>query len=104
MIDSVTVDGEPTEFEVFPHYLALENGDRWCAVSSATSAADAAGSVYLSHLDRELLSNLLIMCKKPAEHDIERQEMHLENGLNSSAENNQVFEYCFSASGYIFDS
>lgn len=89
VIDSVTVDGEPTEFEVFPHYLALENGDRWCSVSSATSAADAAGSVYLSHLDRELLSNLLIMCKKPAEHDIERQEMHLENGVNSSAENNQ---------------
>ncbi|KAK4735960.1 hypothetical protein R3W88_010221 [Solanum pinnatisectum] len=89
VIDSVTVDGEPTEFEVFPHYLALENGDRWCSVSSVTSAADAAGSVYLSHLDRELLSNLLIMCKKPAEHDIERQEMHLENGVNSSAENNQ---------------
>ncbi|CAN4088877.1 unnamed protein product [Withania somnifera] len=89
VIDSVTVDGEPTEFEVFPHYLALENGDRWCSVSSTTSAADAAGSVYLSHLDRELLSNLLIMCKKPVKHDTERQEMHLENGVNSTAENNQ---------------
>ncbi|KAK4361969.1 hypothetical protein RND71_017210 [Anisodus tanguticus] len=89
VIDSVTVDGEPTEFEVFPHYLALENGDRWCSVSSSTSAADAAGSVYLSHLDRELLANLLIMCRKPAKHDIEGEEMHLENGVNSSAENNQ---------------
>lgn len=91
MIDSVTVDGEPTEFEVFPHYLELENGDRWCSVSSTTSAADAAGSVYLSHLDRELLSNLLIMCKKPVKHHTERQEVNLENGVDSSAENIQVF-------------
>ncbi|KAJ8535989.1 hypothetical protein K7X08_034390 [Anisodus acutangulus] len=89
VIDSVTVDGEPTEFEVFPHYLALENGDRWCSVSSTTSAADAAGSVYLSHLDRELLSNLLIMCRKLVQQDIEGQEMYLENGVNSSAENIQ---------------
>ncbi|PHT47203.1 Transcription initiation factor TFIID subunit 2 [Capsicum baccatum] len=89
VIDSVTVDGEPTEFEVFPHYLELENGDRWCSVSSTTSAADAAGSVYLSHLDRELLSNLLIMCKKPVKHHTERQEVNLENGVDSSAENIQ---------------
>lgn len=90
VIDSVTVDGEPTEFEVFPHYLPLENGDRWCSVSSTTSAADAAGSVYLSSLDRELVPNLLIMCRKSAKDEIENQEVHLENGVDSSAENNQV--------------
>ncbi|XP_019244143.1 PREDICTED: transcription initiation factor TFIID subunit 2 isoform X1 [Nicotiana attenuata] len=89
VIDSVTVDGEPTEFEVFPHYLPLENGDRWCSVSSTTSAADAAGSVYLSSLDRELVPNLLIMCRKSAKDEIEKQEVHLENGVDSSAENNQ---------------
>ncbi|XP_016506800.1 transcription initiation factor TFIID subunit 2 isoform X1 [Nicotiana tabacum] len=89
VIDSVTVDGEPTEFEVFPHYLPLENGDRWCSVSSTTSAADAAGSVYLSSLDRELVPNLLIMCRKSTKDEIEKQEVHLENGEDSSAENNQ---------------
>ncbi|KAL6507751.1 hypothetical protein OROGR_023946 [Orobanche gracilis] len=68
-IESVTVDGDPAEFEVFPHYQHLNPKDRWCVVSSATSAADASGSVYLSSLEIELLPNLLIMCSKTTKTD-----------------------------------
>ena len=90
-IESVTVDGEPAEFEVFPHYLHLDNGDRWCSVSSASSAADAAGSVYLSSLQRELVPNLLIMCTKSVKSDSEQQgQALLENGVQSSSEPKQV--------------
>ncbi|CAK9147810.1 unnamed protein product [Ilex paraguariensis] len=89
-IESVTVDGEPAEFEVFPHYLHLDNGDRWCSVSSASSAADAAGSVYLSSLQRELVPNLLIMCTKSVKSDSEQQgQALLENGVQSSSEPKQ---------------
>ncbi|KAL6559167.1 hypothetical protein OROHE_006536 [Orobanche hederae] len=42
-IEKVTVDGDPAEFEVFPHYQHLDPKDRWCVVCSATSAADASG-------------------------------------------------------------
>lgn len=62
MIESVMVDGEPARFEIFPHYQQMDSDDRWCSVSSANSAADAAGSVYVSCLERELVPNLLIMC------------------------------------------
>ncbi|XP_071903479.1 transcription initiation factor TFIID subunit 2-like isoform X1 [Coffea arabica] len=89
-IESVTVDGEPAHFEVFPHYLNLDNGDRWCSVSTATSAADAAGSVYLSSLERELVPNLLIMCSKSAKPDGERQgQIELDNESQPSAESTQ---------------
>lgn len=86
VIESVTVDEEPAQFEVFPHYLHLDSGDRWCSVSSASSAADAAGSVYLSTLDRELVPNLLIMCSKSTKLESEQQEEPLENGVKSSIE------------------
>ncbi|XP_071704745.1 transcription initiation factor TFIID subunit 2 isoform X2 [Rutidosis leptorrhynchoides] len=62
IIESVVVDGEPARFEIFPHYQQMDSDDRWCSVSSANSAADAAGSVYVSCLERELVPNLLIMC------------------------------------------
>ncbi|KAL9273889.1 Transcription initiation factor TFIID subunit 2-like protein [Drosera capensis] len=66
-IERVSVDGNPTEFDVFPHYQPVEIENRWCSVSSVSSAADAAGATYLSALQRELFPNLLILCCKPAE-------------------------------------
>ncbi|CAH9064286.1 unnamed protein product [Cuscuta epithymum] len=88
VIESVTVDKEPAQFEVFPHYLDLNSGDRWCSVSSASSAADAAGSVYLSTLDRELVPNLLIMCTttKPESEQLEKPSG---NGVKSTIEEEQ---------------
>ncbi|GMQ11180.1 hypothetical protein CsSME_00053926 [Camellia sinensis var. sinensis] len=83
-IDSVMVDGEPADFEVFPHCLHLDSENRWCAVSSAISAADAAGSVYLSSLEREMVPNLLIMCSKSVKSASEQPEQQ-----NSSEEPNQ---------------
>ncbi|GAB2300049.1 hypothetical protein Dimus_034090 [Dionaea muscipula] len=66
-IERVSVDGSPTEFDVFPHYQPVEIENRWCSVSSVSSAADAAGATYLSALQRELVPNLLILCCKSAE-------------------------------------
>ncbi|XP_051150213.1 transcription initiation factor TFIID subunit 2 [Andrographis paniculata] len=86
-IEKVTVDGEPAEFEVFPHYQHLDPKDRWCVVSSATSAADASGSVYLSSLEIELLPNLLIMCSKTTKTDIKEEDhSQMENGEPSSTD------------------
>lgn len=89
-IESVTVDEEPAEFEVFPHYVNLDNGDRWCSVSTATSAADAAGSVYLSSLERELVPNLLIMCSKSEKSEAGQQELEMDNGLQPQSDVKQV--------------
>lgn len=91
-IESVTVDGEAAEFEVFPHYLPLENENRWCSVSSASSAADAAGSVYLSSIERELVPNLLIMCASKFVQSVGEQngQANSENGVQSSGEIKQV--------------
>lgn len=91
-IETVTVDGEPAEFEVFPHYQQLDPKDRWCAVSSATSAADAAGSVYLSSLEIELLPNLLIMCSKSTKMEHEQGHVHMNTGIDSSADAEQVYD------------
>ncbi|KAL9250326.1 Transcription initiation factor TFIID subunit 2-like protein [Drosera capensis] len=41
-IERVSVDGNPTEFDFFPHYQPVEIENRWCSVSSVSSAADAA--------------------------------------------------------------
>ncbi|KAL6994921.1 Transcription initiation factor TFIID subunit 2 [Sarracenia purpurea var. burkii] len=89
-IERVTVDGDAAEFEVFPHYLHLDSESRWCAVSSATSAADAAGSVYLSSLERELVPNLLIMCSKSDRSESEQPgQQNSESGMHSSEEPKQ---------------
>ncbi|KAK3032920.1 hypothetical protein RJ639_036501 [Escallonia herrerae] len=86
-IERVTVDGDAAEFEVFPHYLHLDSENRWCSVSLASSAADAAGSVYLSSLERELVPNLLIMCCKSSKSESEQQgPTNSENGVQSSGE------------------
>ncbi|KAG8376748.1 hypothetical protein BUALT_Bualt09G0096000 [Buddleja alternifolia] len=92
-IESVTVDGEPAEFEVFPHYQHLDPKDRWCVVSSATSAADASGSVYLSSLEIELLPNLLIMCSKTARPDSKPEEhLQMDNGEPFSVDSSRTVQ------------
>lgn len=97
MIENVMVDGEPARFEIFPHYQQMDSDDRWCSVSSANSAADAAGSVYVSCLERELVPNLLIMCtsqavklmtEQPEQPDQPMQE-NQENGIQTSSESKQ---------------
>ena len=87
VIESVSVDGEPTEFEFYPHHQHTASEKRWSSVSSASSAADVASSMYVSALERELVPNLLIMCCKPEKSASEQQGLQsLENGLQSSAE------------------
>ncbi|XP_062116921.1 transcription initiation factor TFIID subunit 2 isoform X3 [Humulus lupulus] len=84
-IESVYVDGEPAEFEYYPHnYQFTENENRWCYVTSPITAADAAGSAYISALERELVPNLLINCYKSFKTGGEQQEQPvLENGQAS---------------------
>lgn len=93
-IGSVWVDGEPTEFEYYPHqHQQLEDDKRWSSVSSPSSAADAGVSVYLSSLEKELVPNLLINCCKPFKTENEQLEQPVaENGDHSSAEPRPVIE------------
>ncbi|CAI8610202.1 unnamed protein product [Vicia faba] len=88
-IESVWVDGEPTAFEYYPHqYQQLENDKRWSSVSDPTSAADAAVSVYLSSLEKELVPNLLINCCKPFKIEADQQQQQEqpvpENGFHNT--------------------
>lgn len=90
-IENVTVDGDAAMFEVFPHYQHVDSENRWCSVSSTNSAADAAGSVYLSSLERELVPNLMIMCCNSAMSASEQNgQTNSENGVQSSGESKQV--------------
>lgn len=87
------VDGEPTEFEYYPHnHQNVENEKRWRSmVSLPSSAADAAAAVYISALERELVPNLLINCCKPFKGLTDQiEQLNLENKLDSSAEPKQV--------------
>ncbi|KAH9778523.1 transcription initiation factor TFIID subunit 2 [Citrus sinensis] len=91
-IESVLVDGEPTEFEYYPHnHQNVENEKRWRSmVSSPSSAADAAAAVYISALEREIVPNLLINCCKPFKGLTDQiEQMNLENKLDSSSEPKQ---------------
>lgn len=90
-IESVSVDGEPTEFEYYPHHQNVENEKRWRSVNSPSTAADAAAAAYVSALERELVPNLLINCCKPSKALTEQiDQMSLENKLDSSGEAKQV--------------
>ncbi|PON86522.1 Coatomer beta subunit [Trema orientale] len=82
-IDNVYVDGEPAEFEYYPYTCqVMESESRWSYVTSPNTAADAAGSVYISALERELVPNLLINCFKPFKTGGEQQDqVMLENGV-----------------------
>lgn len=86
-ISSVLVDGEPSEYEYYPHSQNLDNERRWSSVKSPACAADVAGSLYLSALERELVPNLLINCCKGFKVENESQEqLALENASQSSGE------------------
>ncbi|KAM1377830.1 hypothetical protein FF1_039286 [Malus domestica] len=78
-IESVSVDGEQTEFEYYPqsNHKDAESERRWSWVTSPNSAADAAGSTYISALERELVPNLLINCCKAFKAGSEPQEQLL---------------------------
>lgn len=91
-IENVLVDGEPTAFEYYPHHQQqAENEKRWSSTLSPSSAADVAGSVYLSALEKEFEPNLLINCCKPFKTESEQQEQPVsENGFHSSGEDKQV--------------
>ncbi|XP_047173157.1 transcription initiation factor TFIID subunit 2 isoform X1 [Vigna umbellata] len=91
-IESVWVDGEPTEFEYYPHQQQqVEDDKRFSSVCSPSSAADAAVSVYMSSLEKELVPNLLINCCKPSKTESEQQQEQPvpENGFHSTAEPKQ---------------
>lgn len=90
-IARVLVDGEPTEFEHYPLHQNAENGRIWSSVTSSNSAADVASSLYISALQKELETNLLINCCKAfkAENELQEQAV-LENGSHSSGEAKQV--------------
>ncbi|KAJ6868597.1 hypothetical protein NC651_033619 [Populus alba x Populus x berolinensis] len=90
-IESVFVDGEATEYEYYPHQQQnVESEKRWSSVTSPSSAADAAGAVYLSALERERVPNLLINCCKAFRVPNEVQEIvKLENGVPFSGEPKQ---------------
>lgn len=90
-IENVSVDGEPTEFEYYPHHQNVGNEKRWRSVNSPSTAADAAAAAYFSALERELVPNLLINCCKPSKALTEQiDQMSLENKLDSSGEAKQV--------------
>lgn len=63
-IGSVSVNDEPADFECFEQSTHIEDGERWCSVSCCTTAADAACSTYISSLDKEMVPNLFISCRK----------------------------------------
>ncbi|KAI9088415.1 hypothetical protein K1719_029864 [Acacia pycnantha] len=94
-IENVLVDGEPAEFEYYPHHQQqVENEKRWTSAFSPSSAADVAGSIYLSSLEKELVPNLLINCCKPFKSDNEQQEQPVsENGFHSSGEDKQNLRF-----------
>lgn len=98
-IENVYVDGEPAEFEYYPYNCqVMESESRWSYVTTPSTAADAAGSAYISALERELVPNLLINCCKSFKSGGEQQEqLVLENGVQqqSSGETKQVmFAIC----------
>lgn len=95
-IGSVLVDGEPAEFEYYPHPYArnVESDKRWSAVSTPSSAADVATSVYISALERELIPNLLINCCKglksvSVNEQPEQPPVVAENGFHPASEAKQ---------------
>ncbi|KAF5734616.1 hypothetical protein HS088_TW15G00108 [Tripterygium wilfordii] len=85
-IETVLIDGEPTEFEYHPHLQHGESEKGWDSVSSPI----AAGAAYTLALVREMVPNLLINCCKVFKSVPERRgQMHTENGFQSSTEAKQ---------------
>lgn len=69
-------------------------------MTSSSSAADIASSVYLSAIEKELIPNLLINCCKAFKVDNEMPEPLIENGSHSTVEPKQVFEF-LSGNGFL---
>ncbi|XP_050376099.1 transcription initiation factor TFIID subunit 2 isoform X2 [Argentina anserina] len=93
-IEGVSVDGEPADYEYYPHsnHRDSESERNWSSVTSPSSAADAAGSCYISALERELVPNLLINCCKAfkGRSEVQEQVVAAENeALQSSEEAKQ---------------
>ncbi|KAL4012684.1 hypothetical protein IC575_029796 [Cucumis melo] len=87
---SVSVDGDPTEFEYYPRPQHVESERSFKAVASPSSAADAAGSIYMSSIEKELVPNLLINCCKAFKSGSEQQDQpFLENGVQPADEDKQ---------------
>lgn len=102
-IGSVLVDGEAADFEYYPRQNHLESEKRWSAVSTPSSAADAAGAAYVSALERELVPNLLINCCKGFKSGSDQQAV-AENGFHSSGETKQqvIVSICVLAFFFFF--
>ncbi|XP_022765844.1 transcription initiation factor TFIID subunit 2-like [Durio zibethinus] len=98
-IENVLVDGDPTEFEYYPHNQGADS-EKCCApVSSPTSATDASVAAYFTALEMELIPNLLInCCNKMQIKQINRET----NGVQSSAEIQQSL--CIFCSVRIWNS
>lgn len=101
-IERILVDGEPAEFEFFPHYQNVDNERRWRSVSCTSSASDAACSTYMSSLDKEMSPNLLILCRKSSKSTSDQEgRMNLVNNLeHSSGEAKKDFS---SSNGHVVD-
>lgn len=102
-IGSVLVDGEAADFEYYPRQNHVESEKRWSAVSTPSSAADAAGAAYVSALERELVPNLLINCCKGFKSGSDQQAV-AENGFHSSGETKQqvIVSICVLAFFFFF--
>jgi len=100
-IGSVLVDGEAAEFEYYPRQHHVESEKRWSAVTTPSSAADAAGAAYVSALERDLDPNLLINCCKGFKSG-SNQPPVAENGFHSSGETKQqvIVSICVLAAAF----
>ncbi|KAL4197387.1 hypothetical protein AMTRI_Chr04g188050 [Amborella trichopoda] len=95
-IDKIYVDGEPADYEFFPHYQHVEDERRWHSINCPSSASDAACYTYISSLDKEMASNLLILCNKSIKSSCEgHTNGNMGNSVqNPSAEFPQVLPTC----------
>ncbi|CAA6664856.1 unnamed protein product [Spirodela intermedia] len=90
-IGSISVNGESADFEFFELSSQIEDGERRFSVSCCTTAADAACSTYISSLDKEMLPNLFISCRK-TENSLNDQN-NLANGagkLQNTEDHNSI--------------
>ncbi|KAH9296278.1 hypothetical protein KI387_039866 [Taxus chinensis] len=63
-IDNIIVNGLPVHFTLRPQHEGLKDERKWSSIT-CIDAAEAAGSVYFSSLEREMVPDLLIFCFKP---------------------------------------
>ncbi|WOL20068.1 hypothetical protein Cni_G28870 [Canna indica] len=83
-VTSISVDGEPVDFENFSHYQVVEE-DRFHSVSCSSSAADVACAVYIASLDKEMVPNLRIACGEMMKLNQPQEKENGENSIQNSA-------------------